>query len=348
MRMSMCPMCLCVSKTIIDNIMRNRLVLIFSCCFFCLGCTNPKAFGEDSLSVKINRFDVDLYQYLQNEKSADDLLQKDSSFLNIFGENVIFTGRIDSVGFFDRLRSFFSEPTLMSLYQNQQEVFSDLTPYEQELSTGIQFLLGEFTQLKLPEFYMHVSGLNQNIVVTDSILSLSVDKYLGQDFPLYQEFFYDYQRQQMTPERIVPDYLLGLLYSEFSFDRSENTLLSYMLYEGTLRYVLSRILPERKAWELFGYTEAQYNWCVKNESRIWKTILQQKQLYSTDYLTIAQYINEAPYTVPLNSSSPGKVGIWGGFRIIESYMQQHPKATLQELINRTDYQQLFIEAKYKP
>ena len=195
---------------------------------------------------------------------------------------------------------------------------------------------------------MHVSGLNQNVIVTDSILSLSADKYLGTDFLLYQEFFYDYQLQQMTPERIVPDYLLGFLYSEFPFEESENTLLRHMLYEGKLRYILSLMLPERKAWEFFGYTEEQYNWCVKSESRIWKTILQQKQLYATDYLTISQYVNEAPHTAPLTSSSPGRVGVWVGFRIIASYMKQHTETTLQELINRTDYQQLFIEAKYKP
>ena len=327
--------------------MKNRLVLIFLCCLFCLGCTNRNAFGEDSISVRINRFDVELYKWLQNKESDENLLQ-DSLFINVFGENVIFIGRIDSIGFFDRLRSFFSDSTLMDLYQTQQETFADITPYEQELSIGTQLLLEEFPQLKLPEFYMHVSGLNQNIVVTDSILSLSADKYLGTDFPLYQDHFYDYQLQQMSPERIVPDYLLGLLYSEFPFEGNENTLLSHMLYEGKLRYILSRMLPERKRWESFGYTKEQYNWCVKSESRIWKTILQQKQLYTTDYLTISQFINEAPYTAPLTSSSPGRAGIWVGFRIIESFIKQHPNTTLQELIERTDYQQLFIEAKYKP
>ena len=327
--------------------MPNRLVLIFLCSFFCLSCSNRKVFGEDSLSVKINRFDVELYKWLQ-DKESDGRLFQDSLFLNVFGESVILIGQTDSVGFFDRLRSFFSEPTLMELYQTQQETFTDITTYEQELSTGTRILTEELTQLKLPEFYMHVSGLNQNMVVTDSILSLSADKYLGKDFPLYQNHFYDYQRQQMFPERIVPDYMLGLLYSEFPFEGDENTLLSAMLYEGKLRYILSRILPERKRWELFGYTKEQYNWCMKSESRIWKTILQQKQLYTADYLTISQYINEAPYTAPLTNSSPGRVGVWVGFRIIESYMKRNPKTTLQELIDLTDYQQLFIEAKYKP
>jgi len=328
--------------------MKNKFILVFLCSIFCLGCTNRKVFGEDSLSFKINRFDVDLYQYLQNKKTYEEFLQKDSSFLNIFGERVIFIDRTDSIGFFDRLRNFFSEPTLMSLYQKQQEVFADVTSHEKELSTGLSLLLEEFPELNLPKIYMHVSGLNQNIIVTDSILSLSADKYLGSDFPLYQEFFYDYQRQRMNPEQVVPDYLLGFLYSEFPFEGNENVLLERMLYEGKIHYILSQILPKRNAWETFGYTKEQYEWCEKSESRIWKTILQQKQLYTTDYMVTSQFINDAPYTAPLTSSSPGRVGIWIGYRIVTSFMKNNPKTTLSELIETTNYQNFLKEARYKP
>ena len=328
--------------------MKNKLVLVFLCSLFCLGCTNPKAFGGDSLSIKINRFDVDLYQYLQDKKTGETLLLNDSLFLNVFGENVIYIGRTDSTGFFDRLRNFFSEPTLINLYQKQQEVFADVTSYEKELSTGFSLLLEAFPQLKLPKIYMHVSGLNQNMIVTDSILSLSADKYLGSDFPFYRETFYDYQRQRMRPEQVVPDYLLGFLYSEFPFEGNENALLDRMLYEGKIHYMLSLILTGRNAWETFGYTKEQYEWCEKSEAHIWKTILQQKQLYTTDYIITSQYINDAPYTAPLTSSSPGRAGIWVGYRIVASYMKNHPKTTLSELIRMTNYQEFFKEARYKP
>jgi len=328
--------------------MNNKLVLILLCSLFCLGCTNPKVFGGDSLSVKINRFDVDLYQYLKNKESDEKLLRNDSLFLNVFGENVVFIGHLDSVGFFDRLRSFFSEPTLMDLYQKELEVLADVTSYEKELSYGFDLLLEEFSQLKLPKIYMHVSGLNQNIIVADSVLSLSADKYLGADYPLYQEFFYDYQRQQMSPERVVPDYLLGFMYSEFPLKGEQHTLLDRILYEGKLRYILSKALPKREMRELFGYTKEQYCWCAGSESRIWTAILQQKQLYTTDYMIISQYINDAPYTIPLTDSSPGRVGVWVGYRIIVSYMKNNPKTSFQELMEQTDAQELFKEARYKP
>ncbi|MCD7849188.1 MAG: hypothetical protein LUH63_05295 [Parabacteroides sp.] len=51
---------------------------------------------------------------------------------------------------------------------------------------------------------MHVSGFNQNVLVGDSLLSISIDKYLGEEYPLYQEFFYDFQSRLMTPGHIAP------------------------------------------------------------------------------------------------------------------------------------------------
>lgn len=69
--------------------------------------------------------------------------------------------------------------------------------------------------MQIPAIYMHVSGFNQNVLVGDSLLSLSIDKYMGKDYPLYQDFFYDSQKLKMQRGLVVPDYLAGWLMSEY-------------------------------------------------------------------------------------------------------------------------------------
>ncbi len=325
----------------------EKILLFLISSLFCLGCTDRKAYGGDSIPVKICRFDTDIYQYIRNE-SDEKSLEKDSPFLNIYGENIIGIGKVDSTGFYERLKSFFSEPTLMGMYKDEQHFFLNTEEYEKELSIGFRILLNKFPEIKLPQIGMHVSGLNQNIIVTDSFLSLSADKYLGSDYPLYQQFFYDYQLKLMSPERVVPDYLLGFLMSRFIFKGNEDVLLDRMLYEGKLRYILSLLLPERQIWESVAYSEEEWNWCVKNEDKIWKTILQQKQLYTQDYLITSQYINEAPHTTPLTASSPGRVGIWVGYRIISSYMENNMEISVSELLKKNNYLEILKESKYKP
>ncbi len=321
------------------------VLLMFALVSF--ACSGRKAYGEENPGMKINRVDQVLYKCL-TQNLPDDSLQNFKPFLDVLGKEIIFIGSTDSIGYYDRLRTYFSDPTLMGLYRDEQQQFSDISLTEKELDAGFSVLLDAFPQLKRPELYMHVSGLNQSVIVTDDLLSLSADKYLGKDYPLYQDHFYDYQLQQMTPDRIVPDYLLGFMLANFSFKGNEDVLLDKMLHEGRIRYILSRLIPERQIWEYVGYTKDQYLWCSDNQSRIWKSILEQQHLYTPDYLITAQYLKDAPSTTFLPKESPGRVGVWLGYQIIIAYMKQHPDTSLSELMNLTDYQEMLKQSKYKP
>jgi len=301
---------------------------------------------ENSPEFVINRFDTDLYMYLINNPS-DSFLQHHTDFLDIFGEGILSVGKTDSAGFYSRLKEFFSEPTLMGIYKDEQRIFADLTKINKELSNGLHILLKQFPQIKPPKVYMHISGFGRNIVVTDDVLSISADKYLGSDYPIYQDFFYDYQRQLMTPDRIVPDYLLGFLMANLPFEGDEDVLLDRILYEGKLRYILSKLLPNRQEWEYVGYDKEQYKWCSQHQSQIWKTILENHHLFTGDYLTTSQYLKDAPHTAYLPADSPGRVGVWLGYQIISSYMNKNPKTTWKELMGFTDYQELLMQSRYR-
>jgi len=324
-----------------------RIFIIILSCTFSVDCSGRKAYGEEIPDFKIIRFDTQLFNCLSNNE-PDNVLKTDAGFLNVFGEKVIAIGRSDSAGFLGRLRKYFSEPTLMGLYKDTQEKFTDIQPLTDEMAYGLGVFLGAFPNIKRPQVYLHVSGLLQNVIVTDEILSLSADKYLGADYPLYQQFFYDYQRQLMIPDRMAPDYLLGFMMANLPFKGKDDILLDRMLYEGKLRYILSHLLPNRQGWEYVGYTEAQYAWCSSNQKQIWKTILENQHLFTGNYLITTQYLKDAPYTSFLPSESPGRVGIWLGFQIISAYMKQNPDTGFRELMDLTDYQDLLKKSKFKP
>jgi len=325
--------------------MKGRLLFLLLLNTVFLSCSGQQQ-DQDSVSLKIKRFDVSLYNYLNQSENREQL--NEDPFLNLFGEQVLHIGGVDSIGFYDRLNAFFSEPTLMSLYKDEQVAFRDITDIESELSGAFSLLFSEFPHLIRPEVYMHVSGLNQNIIVTDDILSVSVDKYLGEDYPLYENYFYDYQRKQMKPDRIVPDYLLGFMMANFPFNGNRDVLLDHIIYEGKLRYLLSRMLPARQEWEFVGYDEGQYAWCMDNASRIWGSILENKHLYLADYQTTSRYIRDAPHTAFMPLESPGRVGVWVGYQIVVSYMKNRPDTSLAELMVGSDAQQFLKESKYKP
>jgi len=322
--------------------MKYLISILFSLCLLA-SCSKNAAEPQ----IEIIRFDSELYSYLTENKPDSDL-DKFGDILPVFGQNEIHIGTPDSAGFYGRLRTFFSEPTLMGLYSDEQAKFTDIEPITKELSYGLNLFLKEFPEIARPKVYMHVSGLNRNVIVTDEILSISADKYLGADYPLYERFFYDYQRRLMTPERIVPDYLLGFMMANLKFEGKDDVLLDNMLYEGKLRYILSQLLPKRKEYEFVAYSPEQYEWCRTNEKMIWKTILENQYLFMSNYLITSQFINDAQYTASLPVESPGRVGVWLGYQIVKSYMKQFPETTFAQLIQMSDSQEFLKLAKYMP
>ena len=324
-----------------------RVSVYLAICFSLLSCSPQKVRGESNPENSIIRFDAVIYQYLtQNE--PDEVLSEYRTFLDEYGEKVLGIGRSDSIGFYDRLKQYFSEPTLMQIYGDEQILFSDISALQTELLSGMDVLFQHFPELHRPQIYLHVSGWGQNVVVSDEILSLSADKYLGLDYSLYQDFFYEYQRQGMAPDWMAPDYLLGFLMANFPFQGNEEVLLDRMIYEGKLRYMQSQLLPQRKTWEYTGYTQVQHDWCTKHRDRIWKSILDNQHLFRPDYLTTSAYLKDAPATATFSSDSPGRVGIWLGFQIVVSYMENHPETPWQTLMNRTDYVEFLKEARFNP
>lgn len=319
------------------------LLVIFS--YF--NCTKRKVYGDENPDFFAERFDSAFYRYLTNNEPENELSQY-IPFLKVFGENILDIGNPDDTDFYSKLNEYFANPAIMSLYNDQQTMFSDISDINSELSRALDYFLKQFSEIKKPKVYMHVSGWEQKVVVTDDFLSLSADFYLGEDYPYYQDFFYDYQRKQMKRERVVPDYLLGFMMANLPFEGNEEILLEKMLYEGKLAYILSRLLPDRQIWDYVGYDKDEYLWCSNNQGRIWKTILQNQHLFTPNYRITSQYLKESPHTAFLPEESPGKVGVWVGYQIIIAYMKNNPDTSLSDLMKLNDYQEILKQSKYKP
>jgi hypothetical protein len=323
--------------------MEMRVFVFLMAAGVLFGCGSKKVGGEAAGGMA--RFDSVVFRYLKGEVGEEALMAY-GEFLDVYGERVIGVGRSDSASFYDRLRGYFSEPDIFHLYKDEQVRMADVSGFLKETEEGLEGLLLHFPIIKRPEVYVHVSGWGQNVVVTDSAVSISADKYLGMDYAMYASFFYAYQRQGMTPERMAPDALLGFLMANFPFRGREDVLADRILYEGKLRYFLSVLLPERAVWEAVGYSREQYEWCGDRGGSIWKSVLEQGHLFTPDYKTTAGYVEDAPATALLPEGTPGRVGVWLGFRIICAYMAHYPKTNWPELMAMDDATELLRWARF--
>lgn len=300
-------------------------------------------------SVEIQRFDKDLYAYLENAtpEYQRTLSVKYKDFLPAFGRITINNSDSYKTEFYTRLRGYFSNPMLGDIYKDALTTFADITSYETELSNVDVIISQKMLGSRLPRLCMHVSGFKENVMVLDGLISLSVDKYLGTDYKYYKQFFESYQLIQMQPKMIVRDYVKAWLLSEkISSGDSKKTLLSEMIREGKVLYALSELLPEWSEEDLIAYTTDQMEWCRENEKKIWLQIVSQNHLYENNYLLIQKYINDAPYTSTLTVDSPGRVGGWLGWQIVKAYVSKN-NVSLTDLF-ATDTQQILKQSSYNP
>lgn len=319
------------------------------CLFSCTGQnSNIPAAVTDAEPIHINRFDKDLYQLINTGDTSliVGLNQKYPKMLELLGKGVLNMKSTSLPGYWNKLINFYSEPTLKKLYANAIQKYNQVQNIEIALGNGFAWLKICLPKITIPQVYMHISGFNQNVLVSDNTLSLSIDKYMGADYPLYQEFFYEPQRSTMIPERIIPDYLTGWIMSEYPFVGKENVLLDRMLYEGKLKYLIQHAYPELSAELLMSYTNTELTWCKENESDIWKLVIERKHLYTPDQITTSKYFEIMPNNSLINNA-PGNIGTWIGWQIITKYMNE-TNSTIEALMNNNDSQEILTASKYKP
>lgn len=333
--------------------MKNISWLLFFIVSF-ISCSSTakddKSNEHRNTNISIIRFDKDFYSFLKNPdiKAQNTLLEKYPTLLPAFG--FITTGAKigqDSAAFYKSLQDYFSHPMLLKLYNDATfKTFDNATQYESELTKANELINEHLPGKKLPHLAMHVSGFKENVIVLDSIISISCDKYMGSDYPIYEDFFQEYQRNQMQPNLIVRDYLKAWIISSLPSINEQATLLATMINEGKILYSLSLLIPNISVEQLMGYTSKDLSWCESNESEIWKLIIKQNDLYTDDHLTITKYIADASHTFSISPQSPGRVGCWLGLQIVKEYAEK--TGTSLDNIFRADAQSILKGSKYNP
>ena len=99
---------------------------------------------------------------------------------------------------------------------------------------------------------------------------------------------------------------------------------------------------------LYGLFQGTVSWCEENEFSIWKFLIEEGLLYSTDQFLINKYMNPSPYTRGMPTESPGQVPIWVGWNIVSQFMDNRSDVSLNELMEIHDAQYILSQSKYRP
>ena len=136
--------------------------------------------------------------------------------------------------------------------------------------------------------------------------------------------------------------------TEFEYNDSIDNVVNNMIYHGKIQYLLNAIYPQMSDSLKFGFSGEQLRWCIQNEKQMWDYLIDQKLLFSTDYMLINKLINPAPFTAGFPRKSPGRASVWLGWKIVDAYMQRNDEVSLYDLMKDDDYQHILSESRYEP
>lgn len=330
--------------------LRNSLLTLLICMLFAsCGLSTGKDTGQKEEEISVLRYDKLLSEYVRsNSFSALQKLTMDYRLpTKVLIEDVLAIGTVKDDTISQRLQKFYSDTTLVRLMRDVEVKFPNLDNLEKELTKGFRKLKKEVPDTKVPFIYSQISAFNESIILVDTLLGISLDKYMGEDYPLYKRFYYDYQCRSMRPDRIAPDCFAFYLFSRYGMDYHEGTcLIDFMMHTGKINYVVQNLLGYDNIGKAMGYSEEEKNWCEDNEKAIWNYICTNDHLHARDPMILRYYMKPAPAVEMLGVQAPALVGTWVGARIISSYMEKHKDMKLKDLLEMTDYHQILDEAGY--
>lgn len=247
-------------------------------------------------------------------------------------------GQLDSA----KLALYQQHPSITAHIPAVQSSFADLTEVSASLGALKSNLASSLPKIRFPHIYAIISPFNQSVILSDSLLYLGLNHYLGIDYEPYG-YFPDYIVRRKIRERILPDISEALIRNAYPFaadslpaDQTLPSVLQHMLYEGAVLEAVMQTssLSEREA---LGLTEQEYKWLEENERNIWQTLIERKYLFSTDPSLIRSLTSLTGSTPAIHPNAPGLVGRFIGHRITRAYLKQNPDTPLSALLSPSYY-----------
>ncbi|WP_445588924.1 gliding motility lipoprotein GldB [Sunxiuqinia sp. A32] len=330
----------------------NRFLLILCLLIIFISCNrNPLKVNTSNveLQLQFKSLDEDLFEAQDNLEIELPKIQKSyGDFFTIFTHQMINIGGPDNDEFYMRLESFLKDLVIVGAKKLSDETI-DKKKLESTFLNALKHYKYYFPEKSIPQIYTCISGFNQSIVLTENLIGVSLDKYLGEDCEFYPQLgIPKYKIQNMHQGKIVSDAMYAWALTDYPIKDDADKLIEHMVYQGKLLYFVDAMLPELDDTVKIGYSKEQLDFCELSEQGMWTYLAEQKMLFSTQRMDIKRYIDDAPYTSSFTADSPGRVGMWFGWKIVKAYMKKNPKVTISQLMENDDYLGILNQSGYQP
>ena len=264
--------------------MRRIYILLLAVMLVCIGCEWRLTASDDKQEVRVAVERYDRIQSLYLTTGDFSALQQMNTVYpqqtRTLIEDVLKIGHVNDSEINLKFLAFYQDSTLQTLLAEAEQQYANMDDINQELTDAFARLQEMIPGIEVPLIYAQIGSLDQSVIVGNGLLGISLDKYLGKDYPLYLREDYGYteeQRQVMTRQNIVPDcigfYLLSLFPMPSEYAQSQ---LGRDMHIGKVQWVVNQAMNETVFNTLYTRNVGHY---MKSHPDVTTTELLQKNYF---------------------------------------------------------------------
>ncbi|MFP4288003.1 MAG: hypothetical protein ACLFQS_01990 [Bacteroidales bacterium] len=328
----------------------QKFLLLILIILFHVSCNRKPPYQADISDVAEKHIEIKRYEqilFTVDPENILDEIQPHVKDFELFLGDQIFTPQGQQ-----QLYEYITDPFIIEVYEDTQQVWHDLSDAENQLSQAFRYFRYHFPGVPVPVLYSYISGLDFEYPVKyfDGNIIIGLDMFLGKNYDNYEKMGVPvFKRIRFKPEAMPVEVMRVLVEQMFSTQLGNvESLLDFMVAEGKKLYFLDCMYPQWEDSLKISYTAQQMNWALGNEKSVWVYFLENDLLYESDRKSIQKFIGSAPFTAPLSRESAPRIGAFTGWRIVRNYMEKNPDITLSELLNEDDAVKILRLSQYRP
>lgn len=303
--------------------------------------------SSNQLDVDVSEVDYAVQFYhldrdLVKAKNIEDVSELNRSYegkmygmYNYYLSSILRSGYSSDPGIEKLIFNFSTNKKVNKLLNDvDQEIDRELL--SEELEKGFKRLKYHLPEANLPHQIVYWNSLfTTSAISSDSVLAIGLERYLG----ISKEYdslpsppHYDYVKNKYFKRYLYGDAAKSWLIENVLPKNKRESFLQELIYQGKLMYLTEAMFPDKTKADLLRFSDEDVNWAIQKERNTWEYMVKNNLVYTTESARIRDFFNVSPFTQGLPEKAPGQIGVYMGWMIVRSYMEENPDATIKDLI----------------
>ncbi|MDL2312123.1 hypothetical protein LJC68_04525 [Bacteroidales bacterium OttesenSCG-928-B11] len=302
---------------------------------------------KEALQINIHRYEQDIFA-LDTANLSTGIKKLHTTYPEILIE----TGCWENPRYIQQIKAYLSDPLIQELVKDVNTHLPDLDFLVSDLENAFAYYQHYYPDATIPEIITIVPGIDlqtSSAFLYENDLFINLDQYLGADYRAYDK----YGIPRYISERFDKKYMAidcfkkAIVFRHIVEGKFEN-LLDFIIFEGKRIYFTEMMFPYKLKEEIIGYSPEKYKWAERYHGEVWNYMISKNLLFENNDKDIANYIGESPFTKPFTNESPGRMGAFIGWNIVNGFMENNKEVSLDSLLKITDSRAILNRSQYKP